>query len=257
MGEEQPLLAQPSTCSSNKYGVGNEHTEEITIATESSCLPLKMFCVKNFTIPVWICIILLFVDKLTMEAIMSSIPIVAGHSYDWSVAQIGSLGVLMGVLVVPLSIAIGAVSRLYEDREILMNLLSISMCGIVLLIDFPELFGEHPEDHNDWQYSVLCVGPHKYVYGCLIGFCGLQCLESIIMSMLSKVVPHSLAKGFCNSGLVNTETGTFGRAIGDIAVTLAGLTTLDRMLTTLMIPLAGIMLLCLIITRCFYHALAV
>ena len=256
MGEEQPLLAQSPTCSS-KYEVENEHTEEIAIATESSCLPLKMFCIKNFTIPVWICIILLFVDKLTMEAIMSSIPIVAGHSYDWSVSQIGSLGVLMGVLVVPLSIAIGAVSRLYEDRVILTNLLSISMCGIVLLIDIPELFGEHPEDHNGWQYSVLCVGPHKYVYGCLIGFCGLQCLESIIMSMLSKVVPHSLAKGFCNSGLVNTETGTFGRAIGDIAVTLAGLTTLDRMLNTLMIPLAGIMLLCLIITRCFYHALAV
>ena len=89
----------------------------------------------------------------------------------------------------------------------------------------PELFSEHPEDHNDWQYSVLCVGPHKYIYGCLIGFCGLQCLESIIMSMLSKVVPHSLAKGFCNSGLINTETGTFGRAIGDIAVTLAGIAT--------------------------------
>ena len=256
MGEEQPLLAQSSTCTS-KYEIEDEHSEEITIATESSCLPVKMFCVKNFTIPVWICIILLFVDKLTMEAIMSSVAIVAGHSYDWSVAQIGSLGVLMGILVVPLSIAIGAVSRLYEDRVILTNLLSISMCGILLLIDIPELFGEHPKDHNDWQYSVLCVGPHKYIYGCLIGFCGLQCLESIIMSMLSKVVPHSLAKGFCNSGLINTETGTFGRAIGDIAVTLAGIATLDEMLNRLMIPLAGIMLICLIITRCFYHALAV
>lgn len=256
MGEEKPLLAQSPTA---EYGNKEDHIEEITCTISESSTgrsPFMMFCAKNFTVPVWICIVLLFVDKLIMEAIMSSVPVVAGHSYDWSVAEIGSLGVLMGVLVVPLSIAIGAVSRLHEDRVILTSLLAISALGIVLLIDFPELFGEHPDEH-DWQYSFFCVGPHKYIYGCLIGFCGLQCLESIIMSMLSKVVPHSLAKGFCNSGLINTETGTFGRAIGDIAVTLAGLATLDKMLNTLMIPLGCVLLFCLIMVRCFYHSLAV
>ena len=139
-----------------------------------------MFSAKNFTVPVWICILLLFVDKLTMEAIMSSVPVVAGHSYDWSVAEIGSLGVLMGILVVPLSIAIGAVSRLYEDRVILTSLLAISALGIVLLIDFPELFGEHPDEHI-WQYKVFCVGPYKYIYGCLIAIC---CLSGGSLSVL-------------------------------------------------------------------------
>ena len=77
------------------------------------------------------------------------------------------------------------------------------------------------------------------------------------MSMLSKVVPHSLAKGFCNSGLINTETGTFGRAIGDVVVTLAGLSTLDSMLNQLMIPLSFILIVCLVMVHWFYHALAV
>jgi len=255
LGEEQPLLAPSSTTEhDNKDG----HAQEVEyIESDSGKTPFMTFCTTNFTVPVWICIILLFVDKLIMEAIMSSVPVVAGHSYNWSVTQIGSLGVLMGVLVVPLSIAIGTVSRMYEDRVILMSLLAISVFGVVLLIDFLELFGEHPDEHIKWQYSLLCVSPHKYVYGCLVGFCGLQCLESIIMSMLSKVVPHSLARGFCNSGLINTETGTFGRAIGDVAVTLAGLATLDKMLNTLMIPLGCILLFCLIMVRCFYHALAV
>mmetsp|Transcript_19977 Transcript_19977/g.40668 ORF Transcript_19977/g.40668 Transcript_19977/m.40668 type:complete len:376 (-) Transcript_19977:345-1472(-) len=168
-------------------------TGDITASISDSRSTWLAFCIKNFSLQVWICIVLLFVDKLTMEAIMSSVPIIAGHSYHWSVAQIGSLGVLMGTLVIPLSICIGAVSRYYEDRYILVKLLSISLVGILLLIDFPEIFGEHV-DHGS-RYSVLCVGPFKYVYGCLIAFSGLQCLESVIMSMLSKVVPH-YSKGF-------------------------------------------------------------
>lgn len=131
-------------------------TGEITASTSDSRSQWLAFCIKNFSLQVWICIVLLFVDKLTMEAIMSSVAIIAGHSFHWSVAQIGSLGVLMGVLVIPLSICIGAVSRYYEDRYILVKLLLISLVGVLMLIDFPEIFGEHV-DHGS-RYSVFCVG---------------------------------------------------------------------------------------------------
>ena len=62
----------------------------------------------------------------------------------------------MGALVIPLSICVGAVSRYFEDRAILVRLLSISLVGLLMLIDFPEIFGEHP-DHSS-RYTVFCVG---------------------------------------------------------------------------------------------------
>lgn len=223
--------------------------------SESSRSLRAGLCFRNFTVQVWICIILLFANKLTIEGLVSSVPVIAGYNYDWSVSQIGLLGVSTGVFVVPLSIFVGWASRYYSDRVILWWLLSLSFAGLLLLIDFTVIFYEHPS--QDSRYRLLRVSSTKYIYGCLVAFCGLQCLESVIMSMLSKVVPHNLAKGFCNSGLINTETGTFGRALSDVFVTLAGLASLENMLNMLMIPLAFTMLACLAMVQYFYHALAV
>mmetsp|Transcript_11798 Transcript_11798/g.24046 ORF Transcript_11798/g.24046 Transcript_11798/m.24046 type:complete len:118 (-) Transcript_11798:13-366(-) len=41
------------------------------------------------------------------------------------------------------------------------------------------------------------------------------------MSLLSKIMPRSLAKGTFNSGLLSSQSGMLGRAVGDISVTLS------------------------------------
>jgi hypothetical protein len=63
-----------------------------------------------------------------------------------------------------------------------------------------------------------------------------QASESVIMSLLSKIVHPKLAAGTFNSGLLATELGTFGRAIGDTAISAAGFISLDEMLNLLNMP---------------------
>lgn len=76
------------------------------------------------------------------------------------------------------------------------------------------------------------------------------------MSTLSKVVPYSLAVGTCNSGLINTEVGTIGRAIGDSLVTLLGFLDLDNLLDLLILPLLAVMAGCIVMVKMNYGVFA-
>eukprot|EP00957_Ditylum_brightwellii_P189706 14440591-Ditylum_brightwellii.AAC.1 len=62
-------------------------------------------------------------DKLALESLVSSSPIITQYRYDWTVSQVGTLGFTIGLLVIPLSICIGWLSRRYEDRQLLVWLL--------------------------------------------------------------------------------------------------------------------------------------
>ena len=120
-------------------------------------------------------------------------------------------------------------------------LLSFALFGVLLLIDFSALWESEREPSKltplrrelVWFFS---PGPFKYVVGNVVVFSGLQASESVTMSLLSKVVSPRLAAGTFNSGLLSTELGTFGRAIGDTYISLAGLVSLDMMLNILFIP---------------------
>jgi len=62
------------------------------------------------------------------------------------------------------------------------------------------------------------------------------------MSTLSKVVHPRLAAGTFNSGLLATELGTLGRAVGDTLISGAGFLSLKNMLNLLYVP-NGVLLL--------------
>lgn len=49
--------------------------------------------------------------------------------------------------------------------------------------------------------------PPRYITGAVMLFVGSQMLESINMSLLSKLMPKILAQGFMNSGFLLTEFG--------------------------------------------------
>eukprot|EP00543_Licmophora_paradoxa_P004048 CAMPEP_0202450172 /NCGR_PEP_ID=MMETSP1360-20130828/8804_1 /ASSEMBLY_ACC=CAM_ASM_000848 /TAXON_ID=515479 /ORGANISM="Licmophora paradoxa, Strain CCMP2313" /LENGTH=83 /DNA_ID=CAMNT_0049068323 /DNA_START=266 /DNA_END=514 /DNA_ORIENTATION=+ len=72
------------------------------------------------------------------------------------------------------------------------------------------------------------------------------------MSLLSKTIPPIWAKGTFNSGLLATEAGTLGRAVGDFVITGAGLYGLDRMLNFTFGPIAILVLLSSIATWKLY-----
>jgi hypothetical protein len=71
---------------------------------------------KYITLPVSLTLGLLFVNKLVGEQIMSSAPTITKYRFGWGVGQVGLLSAGVGALVVPLTVAVGVVSKYYEDR---------------------------------------------------------------------------------------------------------------------------------------------
>mmetsp|Transcript_24733 Transcript_24733/g.36265 ORF Transcript_24733/g.36265 Transcript_24733/m.36265 type:complete len:564 (+) Transcript_24733:106-1797(+) len=256
----------PTYSNDHRYGTMVEfNLDKIKFGTperDDDSITLNLGCLRSLTWPVWMCMMLLFVNKLSIESLTSSNPLITESRYNWTVSKIGMLNVGIGLLVIPLSICIGWLSRRYDDGKILIYLLYFTVAGLALLIDFNDLLGEKTTNEMEERsrtkwYTLFGVGPNRYIYGCLFAFSGLQAMESIIMSTLSKVVPYSLAAGTFNSGLLNTEVGTFGRAIGDVFVTYLGFISLDNLLDALVTPLLLILLGCIIIVKLNYDVFSV
>jgi len=93
----------------------------------------------------------------------------------------------------------------------LSGLLALSALGLALLVDPTDLLRNMRSEESYNSAMPFSVGPVQYVMGSLLSFASLQACESIITSQLSKVVPHSLAKGTFNSGLLSTLVGAVSK----------------------------------------------
>jgi len=103
------------------------------------------------------------------------------------------------------------------------------------LFDPTDLF-DHESSYTYNDESSLSVGPKSYIAGSLIAFSGIEACESYVASLMSKVVPSTLAQGTFNSGLLATLVGTGGRAVGDLFITCMGLVSVRNLLNLLIIP---------------------
>ena len=72
------------------------------------------------------------------------------------------------------------------------------------------------------------------------------------MSLLSKAIPSYYRKGFFNVGLLATESGTLGRGVGDVMLTLCGSSGLDHVLNDALGSMAAMSLATVVITGHFY-----
>ena len=104
--------------------------------------------------------------------------------------------------------------------------------------------------HSASDYTVI----QYVVFGVFI-FVFTNILEGVNMSLLSKKVPRSWARGTFNSSLLATEAGTFGRALGDYWITLVGLYGIDKVLNFTFVPMAALMLLTVAWTYRSYSSL--
>jgi hypothetical protein len=181
---------------------------------------------KYVTSPVLTTIVLLFVNKLVSEQTQSSAPTITKYRFSWGVHEVGWLSAGVGALVVPLTVGVGWTASFFQDRAILKALTIFATLGILLLIDYDELGLPALGGPSESRY---CVGQ-------FVVFAGLQASESVTMSALSKLVHPKLAAGTFNSGLLATELGTLGRAMGDAAFSVAGFISLEDMLNLLNIP---------------------
>ena len=218
-----------------------------------SHLPQWMIRIIHFsdliTLPVRICLGLLFCKVFTIEALVSSTSALTKNRYQWKVTQVGKLGFANGVMVIPFSILIGRLSMSYQDHVLMKWLVSLGCCGMFLLIDLTDLVGTPRYRYNAGH--VLAVTPRRYIVGYFLSYLSIQAFEGVIGSTLSKVIPTALASGTFNSGLLATLVDTFGRTCGDLFISAAGFLSLRQLMNLLFIPGFTIMLSCLIvIERC-------
>ena len=207
------------------------------------------------TLPVRICLGLLFAKVFTIEALVSATSALSKNRYQWQVQQVGTLGFVNGCLVIPFSILIGRLSLVFQDQKLMRYLIAFGCCGFLLLIDISDLMGTPSSHYN--QGHPLAVGPERYIAGYFVTYLSIQAFEGVIGSTLSKVIPTALASGTFNSGLLATLVDTLGRSSGDMFISSMGFISLRQLMNLLFIPGFLIMLICLFVIERYRDLLAV
>ncbi|CAN0013753.1 unnamed protein product, partial [Choristocarpus tenellus] len=164
------------------------------------------------------------------KAAVSSAPVLTEFMFDWSTSKVGTLMAVLGLVVLPVNVIVGKMSWCCEDRQEVLSVLAVVGClGIVDIGILP------------FRYTEV-----QYILGVSLIFVALQAHEGVIMSITSKVIPPTLARGTFNSGFLATEAGTFGRFTGDMLISLIGMCSLSSLDKLLFLPsalLLGIMML--------------
>lgn len=212
---------------------------------------------RNLSFPVRLCLGLLFAKVFVIETLVSCTSALSKNRYRWTIHEVGLLGCANGFSVIPISFLVGRLSLYYQDRYLMVWLLSMGMIGLCLLVDVTDLSdtSEAPQTYNRWLF--WSVGPSRYVSGYFVTYLSIQSFEGVIGSALSKLIPTALAQGTFNSGLLATLVDTFGRSCGDLFISLMGFWNIRQLMNLLFLP--GVMILgtCLIFVRKFYDLLAV
>ena len=133
--------------------------------------------------------------------------------FDWDATYVGYFFCALGSLVIPLNIFVGFISSKVKDRKILIISQSVAFCGSLLMIRYAS--------------SMSLV---QYLCGIVLLFLACQVMESVSTSLLSKIMPTSLALGILNSGkyristlgFISTQAGTAGRAVGNFSTSITG-----------------------------------
>ena len=232
-----------------------EHLNEAGNKEEESPPIKPSFCLKHMTKAAVLCMSITFMKRIALESIVGSTSAVAKNRYLWTITNVGTLHLVNGVIVIPISITIGWVSQFFEDRFMAMWLLGMSIVGMLVLVDVTDLMDHSNDTFNADQW--LSVGPGRYIAGSLIAFSGLEASESFVASLMSKVVPSALAAGTLNSGLLATLVGTSGRATGDLLITAMGLISIRNLLNLVVIPGIVFMVISFLLVRQNYSILGV
>ena len=207
------------------------------------------------TFPVRICLGLLFAKVFVIETLVSATSALTKNRYGWQVQQVGALGCINGLFVIPLSIIVGRLSMSHQDRALMLWLLSLGLFGVLQLVDITDLISDESTHYNSDEW--LAVHPPRYVIGYFLTYISIQSFEGVIGSALSKLIPTALAAGTFNSALLATLVDTFGRSCGDLFISLVGFINLRQLMNLLFIPGAIILITCLIVVRRHYDLLAV
>mmetsp|Transcript_6237 Transcript_6237/g.7663 ORF Transcript_6237/g.7663 Transcript_6237/m.7663 type:complete len:827 (+) Transcript_6237:119-2599(+) len=253
---EQSMFDNPDSGPANQLGntlplTGTKQKAKIDDVPKNS----PSYCIRHMTKPVALCMSLIFMKRIALESIVGATSVITKNRFGWSIANVGTLHLVNGTVVIPVSAFAGWLSQYHEDRYLSIWFLSVTLVGLLLMVDFTDFFHNDNDTYNDDMF--LSVGNTKYIMGSIIAFSGIEACESFVASLMSKVVPSSLAVGTFNSGLLATLVGTGGRAVGDALITAMGLISIRNLLNLLVIPGATLVVFSIFLIRHNYNLIGV
>ena len=142
---------------------------------------------------------------------------------------------ILGLLILPVNWVIAMLAQRYEDRELIVAIEGVMLFGCLAMLNY------------SGAYTVS-----QYIFASIVVFTSTNALEGPTMSLLSKAIPKHYRKGFWNVGLLATESGTLGRSVGDVILTLCGSGGLEHILNNAFGSMAIISIGTIVITKCFY-----
>ena len=140
--------------------------------------------------------------------------------------------------MLPANLVVAYLSQQYDDRQLIRGLVALMLVGCVAVMQYSEV------------YPLA-----QYIVASVVIFISTNALEGPNMSLLSKTIPHSWSKGFFNVGLLATEAGTLGRAVGDVLLTMFGSKGMEYLLNATFTTMAGLSLGSLLLVIRFYDYL--
>lgn len=189
-------------------------------------------------VPVVATLVIYIVLKLCQECLLTATSTIAQFYFAWSSTDSGFYLAALGLLMFPTNVVLSWLADRYEDREMIVMSQFMMIVGIGAIVSYG-------------HYTVV-----QFVIGGVIIFISTNVLEGVNMALLSKTIPKAFAKGTFNSGLLATEAGTFGRALGDVAITVVGLPGIQYVLNWTFLPLLATSVFTVVYTIRVYPKLA-
>lgn len=121
-------------------------------------------------LPTGVCIVILLVLKTVQQAYIDGLPLFTQGLYGWADGTVGTYIGLISLSMLPVNVAVGAVSGKLSDRVLNAACLALALVGCCQLMK-----GGFPQ----WNYFV----------GGVVVFASTIVLEGAAMSLMSKVSP--------------------------------------------------------------------
>lgn len=190
-------------------------------------------------VPVMITFLIYFVLKFILESLLSSTAVLSGYYFNWNDGQSGSYLAVLGLLVLPANWVVARVAQRYDDRELIIAIEVCMLFGCLAILDYTT------------TYKAT-----QYIFASCSIFVATNALEGPTMSLLSKSIPKYYRRGFWNVGLLATESGTLGRAVGDVILTMCGASGLQFILNNAFSAMSALSVVCILVTLYFYKSLS-
>ena len=161
-------------------------------------------------VPVMTTFVVYFVLKLILECLLSSTATLTSFYFGWNSSVNG-----IYLAMLPANLGVAMLARNHDDKELIVGCQVAMLLGCCGIIQYAT-----KEGYTAIQYVIFSV----------VLFLSTNALEGPNMSLLSKTIPKSWSQGIFNVGLLATEAGTLGRAVGDLLLSAWGFKGLGTLL---------------------------